>query len=535
METDKDVIGFVSSSIAAPANESHFDFIIRKEYGSEVCSLNQFDLVKVERILPSRKNAPLYAVIESVSSLTDSPDHMANYVSQNFGTGNGIGTPRTFFYSVSARVLRTDNGDFFPVKTGDKVFKVTAEEAYHVLYANYEEEKDDYFNVAKLRMYGETEFFLKLNKKYLVGPDAVHLNLSGMSGMASKTTKALTILREMFHSGDDISIVIFNTKDNDLLHLKATDDRNTWYQELESGRSDKWDDSIEYFRPLQKEDGEGYVLDFDTQRERLNIDLLTAMDPDTTGTMDSCVKLVYQHMAFVMGEDEKASDKHIDSWKTIRKATFKNINKWIPPKFQRVVSRVITDDSLINGIFYQKDNDKDDITKKLRERLENTGPCVTVIDIAPLDNLQQGVVFGAVMREIKNYCREQQQKKEAKDRMRMAVFVDEFNKYASMDVSPRDPILESLIDIAEAGRNIGLCLVTAEQSLSIINRRIKANYSNQIIGRTGVLELAQPDFAIIPESYKTRIGTFRHGDALVYTTYLNSGLLYAEFPNKFYK
>lgn len=528
METDKDVIGFVSSTIAAPANESRFDFIIKKESGTEVCSLNQFDLVKVERVIPGRKDVPLYAVIESVSSLTDSPDHMANYVSQNFGTGNGIGVPRTFFYCVSAKVLRTDDGDYFPVRTGDRVFKVTEEEAYHVLYANYESEEDDYFNVAKLRMYGETEFFVKLNKKYLVGPDAVHLNLSGMSGMASKTTKALTILRELFHCSDDISIVIFNTKDKDLLNLKATENK-VQYKELESGRRDKWDNAIECFRPFQNNNDGGYVLDFDIQLKRQNIDLLTAMDPDTTGTMDSCVKLVYQQEASVGGTDKEK----IKSWKELKEANFATLDTRTTPKFRRVVSRVITDESLKKGIFHPQGRDIYDITEKLSNRLDNPEQSVSVIDVAPLDNLQQGVVFGAVMREIKNYCRGQQNK-DTKERKRMAVFIDEFNKYASIDVPPQDPILESLIDIAETGRSIGLCLITAEQSLSIINRRIKANYSNQIIGRTGVLELSQPDYAIIPESYKTRIGTFRHEDALIYTTYLNSGLLYAEFPDKFY-
>ena len=92
-----------------------------------------------------------------------------------------------------------------------------------------------------------------------------------------------------------------------------------------------------------------------------------------------------------------------------------------------------------------------------------------------------------------------------------------------------------LIDIAETGRSMGLGLITAEQSLSVIHRRIKTNIANLIIGRTMSLEMNQLDYCMIPESYKSRISTFNHEDALIYTTYLNAGAIHAKFPDKFYE
>ncbi len=543
METNKEssqeqVIGFVSSTIHSPANESLFSFIIKKENGEEACLLNQFDLVKVNRTF-SGKTDCLYATVESVTSISDAPDHIANFVSQNFGTGAMPTSNRMGFYLVSARVLKNDNNNYFPVKTGDKVYKVSEDDAYNALYQGYK--KEDYFGVTRYNMYGDggITLSLKLNKKYIVGPDAVHLNVSGMSGVASKTTKVLTILRELYLSDDKISIVIFNTKDRDLLELRAKlldeleEKDKVIYSELQVDRNnatDKWDNEITVYEPKSGKAGKtSYILDFKTQRDKGNIDLLTAMDPDDSGTMDSCVKEIQENNA----SDEFTSWNSLKTHNNIGNRNNSNVYDSSWKKYKRVVGRILTQDSLTKGIFSGDENKgkKQDITNKITMRLSDKDQSVTVIDIAPLDSLQQGVVFGAVMREIKSFCADKERSKEK----RVAVFIDEFNKYASSDLPSQNPILQTLIDIAEAGRSIGLGLITAEQSFSIIHRRIKANYANLLIGRTGVVELSQPDYMMIPDSYKQRIATFEHGDAILYATYLNSGLIAASFPDKFYK
>ena len=56
-----------------------------------------------------------------------------------------------------------------------------------------------------------------------------------------------------------------------------------------------------------------------------------------------------------------------------------------------------------------------------------------------------------------------------------------------------------------------------------------------LFGKTGPLELSQPDYMMISDSYKQRLTTFQHKDALVSTSNLNAGLIHAVFPDKFYK
>lgn len=532
-------IGFVSSTLYSPANESFFSFILpmEKEQEKQVI-LNPLDIVKVSRTTLSNEKKDLYASVISVQAISDAPDHVANYVSSNFGEMEKMEVSkmrRLMFYSVSAKVMYSKSGTFFPVQTGDKVFLCEEKDVYEALYANYDKDEASYFPIAEIEMYKGSnkplKLSAKLNTKYVLGPDSAHINISGMSGMASKTTKAMVILRQLFYSNKDCKIVIFNTKDADLMDIKHNKERALdGYQGLdktmEKGNDQYlkwWDDSIKYllpYTPKKKKDKDKYVFDLATQRKKHNLDLLVAMDSDESGTMDSCTKemetsIVTKWEEFVsevekMSKTSGLSAPVISSWR----------------KYLRVIKRVIQHDK--EGIFtYSKQQDLD-LSKKIESFLnDNIGERVLVVDLSPLDQLQQAVIFGCAIREIKRVC-------QGSNKTKVALFIDELNKYASVDTTVNSPILENLIDLAETGRSNGICLITAEQSLSVIHKRIKANFATTIYGKTSAVELTQFDYQLIPDSLKSQVGTFSHGDSLISTPTLNSGLLKASFPDKFY-
>lgn len=537
-------IGFVSSTVGNPANENRFQFIIKKNGAKNVFKLNQFDLIRVRE-----KEDALFAIVESVSSFCDAPDHVANYVSGNFGQKQGSDIERICFYCVTARVLLNDKGLPFPVKTGESVYTCTKEEVYTALYSGYNEKsrkKNPYFPIAQQVMYkgngnkNELKLRVYLNRDYLLGKDAAHLNISGMSGVASKTTKAMIILRELYYCTDNLSIIIFNTKQKDLLNIEEDDSvinkEKAIYSVIGNHKQQLWSHNIHYLYPFNNQLAVGnnnsstYVLDFDTQKKQGNLDLLVAMD-DESGTMDSCIKAIQSNKAFdswaslsiVKKKNEKVSEED-------KKYVIESLQNSSIDKFKRVVDRVIPkdDEGQTTGIFSTNSN-INDISTILKTLLGQNN--IIVVDISPLDPLQQAVVFGCVLRSVHTY------KKENKNQgsKRIALFIDEINKYASYDTPNQAPILQNLIEIAETGRSNGICMITAEQSLSIIHRRIKANFANMIYGKTGPLELSQPDYMMIPDSYKQRITSFQHKDALVSTSNLNAGLIHAEFPDKFYK
>ncbi len=59
-----------------------------------------------------------------------------------------------------------------------------------------------------------------LDSDFLLGPEAAHLNITGVSGLATKTSSIEFILLSIFqHFRDDIAVVCFNVKGSDMLFL----------------------------------------------------------------------------------------------------------------------------------------------------------------------------------------------------------------------------------------------------------------------------------------------------------------------------
>ena len=64
-----------------------------------------------------------------------------------------------------------------------------------------------------------------MDADYLVGPEGAHLNISGISGLATKTSYAMFLLSaiqqraDQWASGPEPAFVVLNVKGSDLLHL----------------------------------------------------------------------------------------------------------------------------------------------------------------------------------------------------------------------------------------------------------------------------------------------------------------------------
>src|SRR5215471_7779007 len=68
-----------------------------------------------------------------------------------------------------------------------------------------------------------------LDISYLLGPDTAHVNVSGISGN-SKTSYLVFLLQSTYQklqkNGEGHALVIFNTKEQDLLHINEADKQN---------------------------------------------------------------------------------------------------------------------------------------------------------------------------------------------------------------------------------------------------------------------------------------------------------------------
>lgn len=549
--TEPNVIGKVSATEKSPSTIDDFFFWTDKKQ-----ILSPFDVIKVKH----EGNSITYGVVEEINHVTDSASHFTSYISSDFGdTGMGIGNMnRLGMNYVKARVVCNTENIYTPVLDGQQVSLCDEEDIKKALGLSEEDVKNPLV-CGYLQMYqGDATKRVRvvLNSHFLVGPDGAHINVSGISGLAAKTSFSmflLKIIQSKFRTedGETAAFVFFNVKGRDLMaidepNLDLSDKDRAIYNEL--GVSAEPFTSVRYFYPyckdkkianvqsyadpsdvkLQISNGKASRYIFTYQDSKDKLDLLLANEDDSTGTLESCVNFIL---------NGSGNFGNISKWSTLdqqitactqkgESSGAKNeiqIASW--RKFKRCISKAIN-----NDIFANTETDiQCDVTKEISEHLRAGD--VFVIDIARLDENSQSFVFGSVARAIYDM-------KLGADRTdvpdKVILFVDELNKYASTDIPKNSPILRQLLDIAERGRSLGIILFSVEQFRSAIHDRVKGNCATQAYGRTNAIEVSKPDYRYIPKVYQNMMTRLSPGEYIISNPALRS-LINIKFPRPAYK
>lgn len=146
--------------------------------------LNPFDVVVVDHVNGSKT----YGVVEEISHITDSESFLAEYFSNDFGDIESTSfTDRVGMNYVSAKVVGNTKNIFIPVHNGAKVSLGTKADIQEALGLN------DIKNpvvCGYLEMYSGVEdakidLPVYINSDFLIGPEGAHLNISGISGLAT--------------------------------------------------------------------------------------------------------------------------------------------------------------------------------------------------------------------------------------------------------------------------------------------------------------------------------------------------------------
>ena len=187
---DNIIIGRVVATEKCPTTIDDFTFWTDPEL-----ILNPFDIVKVEHV----NNSFSYGVIEDISHITDSASFLTSFISSDFGDVNAEeNTLRIGMNYVKAKVVCNTSNIYIPLQSNSKVMLATAEEINYALGLN------DIRNplvCGYIEMYEGTKNCEKvslpvnLNSKFIIGPEGAHLNISGISGLASKTSYAMFLLK----------------------------------------------------------------------------------------------------------------------------------------------------------------------------------------------------------------------------------------------------------------------------------------------------------------------------------------------------
>jgi hypothetical protein len=539
------VIGKVSATEKNPSTTEEFYFWTDKK---EI--LSPFDIVKVEHF----DKSVTYGVIEEINHVTDAPGHFTSYISSDFGdTAAEIGNMnRLGINYIKARVVSNTHNTYTPLLNGSQVMICSAADIQNALVLN---EVKNPIVCGYLQMYkGEESQKVKvtLNGNFLIGPEGAHLNVSGISGLAAKTSYSMFLLNAIQQKfGEDVAMIFFNVKGRDLLAIDEPNDSlsnedKSIYKTLDV--QPETFKNVSYYYPYNNEtsnkvltnatpndvvkqqtEGKAFAYKFKCENYLDKIDLLLANEDDSTGTMESCVNFIVNEQGNF--KNIKTWNSLIDTVKAYANASATGQKNEILPsswkKFLRLINKTVDQQGVFQDNF-TPGKDKD-LTEVINSELK--GGQVMVVDITKLDDNTQSFVFGSVARAVWEMKFSTERNNIPK---KVIIFVDELNKYASSDTPKNSPVLHQLLDITERGRSLGIVLFSVEQFRSAIHDRVKGNCATHCYGRTNAIEISKADYKYIPNVYKNMMTRLPAGEYIISNPALRS-LVNVKFPYNTYK
>ena len=380
---------------------------------------------------------------------------------------------------------------------------------------------------------GGLEAPVYLDAEFLLGPEAAHLNISGVSGLATKTSAVEFLLASLFqhfpaHRGR-VAAVCFNVKGPDLCFLDQpgtldAEDRRRYARLSVEPRPFA---TVRYYAPF-KADG----VNLNTLRT--HPDLLGTVEPlvwglrevldfaevllnrdDIDAKADAFIDFLGDRMLGRDFEDGFGGRHRVqsfadldrlfraifdgleltargDMWRTHHIATIRKVRNRLSNISTRCKG-LVTDDGPSNDLPWGEFEDR----------------AVYVLDVANVDPLGQDLVFARVVSKLREHLERRDLGVDA-----VVVFVDELNKYAPAD-GPETYVKKMLLDISERGRYLGLVLFAAEQFRSQVHRRVVGNAGTQIFGRMDMDELATPGYQVLSPATKIKLATLPIGELMV--------------------
>ncbi len=381
---------------------------------------------------------------------------------------------------------------------------------------------------------GGMESPIYLDADFLLGPEAAHLNITGVSGLATKTSAVEWLLASIFAhfpaKKGSVAAVCFNVKGPDLCFLDqpaTLDERDRgMYERL--GVPAQPFERVKYFAPYK---AKGYTLNTLRSNEVLqhNTSALTwglrevmqyaevlLNKDDIDAKADALIDFIASRVV-----DQEFSDPFIGSQKrTVRSfsdldALFRDLidamegqnrDVWRThhvATIRKVRNRLVNIATRCEGLVTNDGQASDLPFGSFEDR------SVYVIDVANLEEDAQNLIFARVVSKLREHL-----ERRSLGVDHVVVFVDELNKYAPAD-GQDTYVRKMLLDIAERGRYLGLVLFSAQQFRSQVHRRVVGNSGTAIYGRMDPDELATPGYAVLGAATKIKLATLDKGQLMV--------------------
>jgi uncharacterized protein len=389
-----------------------------------------------------------------------------------------------------------------------------------------------------------------LDCDFLLGPEAAHLNITGVSGLATKTSAVEFLLTSIFqtfpaHKGS-VAALCFNVKGPDLCFLDqpaalSEEDRHLYHR---LGLRAEPFQSVRYYAPF-KADGinlntlrTNEALAANTEplvwglREVLDYAEVVLNRDDVDAKADAFIDFLAERVVGREYQDDmlrgrpfqvqsfadleeffraifdfmEALGRGGEVWKTHHLATIRKIRNRLGNISTRSKG-LVTDDGIASDLPWGAFADRS----------------VHVVDVAGLDPLAQDLVFARIVSMLREHLERRDLGVD-----HVVVFVDELNKYAPAD-GPESYVRRMLLDLSERGRYLGLVLFSAQQFRSQVQRRVVGNAGTALYGRMDMDELATPAYQTLSPATKIKLATLPKGELMIRHPHFTQPI-FARFP-----
>src|SRR5512143_961021 len=495
-------------------------------------------IVRVEGALPVNGQIPtIYGIVVEGFSYTDLQTPIHDMLGHD-GTPGGASfgaTQRAEIRLYTAAVLRQiPEEPLQPVPMGQVFLAADEDVAVALRMDGYLKEGAHTGIPIGVYRAGGTDAPIYLDADFLIGPEAAHLNITGVSGLATKTSAIEWILSSIFThfpaQKGSVAAVCFNVKGPDLCFLDQPgpiDEADAALYE-KCGVPVKPFEHVQYFAPYK---ADGYSLNTLRSNDALlhNVSSLTwglrevlqyaevlLNKDDVDAKADALIDFIRERVVDRDFSDPLLGNKRYlvrsfadlkqwfrdvlsamegknnDGWRTHHVATIRKVRNRLSNISTRCAG-LVTDAGAVSDLPFGSFQDR----------------TVYVIDVAGLEEDAQDLVFARVVTKLREHL-------ERRDLgvNHVVVFVDELNKYAPAE-GPDTYVRKMLLDLSERGRYLGLVLFSAQQFRSQVHKRVVGNAGTAVFGRMDMDELATPGYSVLSPATKTKLATLEKGQLMV--------------------
>ncbi|NNC75383.1 MAG: ATP-binding protein [Acidimicrobiia bacterium] len=502
------------------------------------------DLVVVRTQVPKKGEISTYGIVTEAEAVYEG----ATFESDTHRIAETGILPGETVRSAQIAVTRVDPEVWVSPDPGEVVERATGDERLKALYVD-EMERPLPIGVGRdgEPVYADLDFF--------DGRKGGHMSISGISGVATKTSFALFFLRmlsgrpEIVGEGAaNLRILVFNVKGEDLLWLDKPnkhfgDDAAATWRTL--GLDPVPFPSVKFWAPPRSRSGDVVIPDTGGRQEGVDafvwtpaefIDegLLQFLFTDASDTRNQ-IQFIEERVRAQLRRF--ATDVAGEPGAIVLRDPVEGVKGSVTPnQGERVIRDLDTLVAAIEEFVDPEDGEPDQrwtgrvqagtVSAFMRRlhaashrlgqlvragesrRIDRTDAQVTVVGIQSLHDLGQRFVVGALLAETFG------EKEQSGQRLPLSVIVlDELNKYAPREGS--SPLKEMLIDIAQRGRSLGVLLVGAQQTASRVAPEVMENAAIKVAGRLDAAEAERAEYGWMLPSTRARARLLKPGTMVI--------------------